>query len=124
MPFTHMARIAAAARRARVGDADPAPVETLAVPGGQHSWLYEDPAYRAAVARFLAISLDGPLKPDAAAAVAAATHTERIPAAEERLSAVDTMPGGFRTLVQVALPGATRRPDLEALATADEPGLG
>ncbi len=124
VPFAHLARVAAAARRARVGEPDAKPVETLVVPGGQHSWLYEDPTYRAEVARFLAVALDGPLAPDAAAAAAAATHAERIPAAEERLSAVDTMPGGFRTLAQVALPGATRIPDLDSLATADEPGLG
>jgi pimeloyl-ACP methyl ester carboxylesterase len=124
VPFSHLARVAAAARRGRVGETTSMPVETLVVPGGQHSWLYEDPAYRAGVARFLAEALGGPLEPDEAAVVAAATHAERIPAAEERLSAVDTMPGGFRTLVQVALPGATRTPDLEALATADEPGLG
>ncbi len=124
VPFQHLARVAAAARRARVGDPEAEPIETLVVPGGQHSWLYEDPTYRAEVARFLAVALDGPLAPDAAAAAAAATHAVRIPAAEERLSAVDTMPGGFRTLAQVALPGATRVPDLDSLATADEPGLG
>jgi pimeloyl-ACP methyl ester carboxylesterase len=124
VPFSHLARVAAAARRGRVGEISSMPVETLVVPGGQHSWLYEDPAYRAGVARFLAETLGGPLAPDEAAAVAATTHAERIPAAEERLSAVYTMPGGFRTLAQVALPGATRTPDLESLATADEPGLG
>jgi uncharacterized protein len=124
VPFSHMARLAAAARRARAADPAAEPVETMVVPGGQHSWLYEDAAYRAGVARFLAAALDGPLDPDEAAAIAAATPAQRIPAAEERLSAVDTMPGGFRTLAQVALPGATRIPDLEALASADEPGLG
>ena len=101
-----------------------AQVETLIVPGGQHSWLYENATYRAEVARFLAAALGGPLAPLHAASLAAATQAVRVPAAEERLSAVDTMPGGFRTLVQVALPGATKRVDVEALATADEPGLG
>jgi hypothetical protein len=96
----------------------------LIVPGGGHSWLYEDARYRAEVARFLATGLDGPLAPLHAASLAAATQAERVPAAEERLSAVDTVPGGLRTLVEVALPGATRRIDVEALATADEPGLG
>jgi uncharacterized protein len=124
VPLTHMDRLAAAARRARAADPDAAPVETLVVPDGEHSWLYEDAAYRATVARFLATSLDSPLRPDEAAAVAAATHVERVPAAEERLSAVDTVPGGFRTLVEVALPGATKPLDLDALAAADEPGLG
>ena len=124
VPFAHMGRLAVAARRARATDPAAAPVETMVVPGGEHSWLYEDATYRAGVARFLAAALDGPLAPDQAAAIAAATPAQRIPAAEERLSAVDTMPGGFRSLAQVALPGATRIPDLEALATADEPGLG
>jgi pimeloyl-ACP methyl ester carboxylesterase len=124
VPITHLVRLAAAARRARAGDASAGSVETLIVPGGQHSWLYEDARYRAEVARFLSTALDGPLTPLHAASLAAATEALRVPAAEERLSAVDTMPGGFRTLIDVALPGATKRVDLDALATADEPGLG
>ena len=124
VPVAHLSRLAAAARRARAGDPEAAPVETLVIPGGQHSWLYEVAAYRAEVARFLSAAFDGPLTPLHAASLAAATQAERVPAAEERLSAVDTMPGGFRTLVRVALPGATKRVDIEALATADEPGLG
>ena len=123
VPIGHLDRLAAAARSSRLADPDARPVETLVIPGGQHSWLYEVAGYRAAVARFLADALDGPLSPDEAAAVAAATVVERVPAAEERLSVVDTMPGGFRSLAQVALPGATRIPE-PPLATADEPGLG
>ena len=80
--------------------------------------------YRAEVARFLAAHLEGSLAPLHAASLAAATPAERVPAAEERLSAVDTLPGGFRTLVKVALPGATKRVEIESLTTADEPGLG
>jgi alpha-beta hydrolase superfamily lysophospholipase len=124
VPVGHLSRLAAAARRARVGDLDPAPVETLVIAGGQHSWLYEDARYRAEVARFLAAHLEGSLAPLHAASLAAATPAERVPAAEERLSAVDTLPGGFRTLVKVALPGATKRVEIETLTTADEPGLG
>ena len=72
VPFGHMGRLAGAARSSRgTGDA---PVETLAIAGGQHSWLYEEPAYRAAVARFLTTALGGPLDPDEAARLAAATH--------------------------------------------------
>ena len=109
-----------------------APVETLAIVGGQHSWLYEEPAYRAAVARFLTTALGGPLDPDEAARLAAATQAERIPDAEARFAAVDATPGGFRTLAQVAMPGATRVPAPDVAGNrepgvppaAEEPGLG
>jgi pimeloyl-ACP methyl ester carboxylesterase len=127
VPFGHLGRLAAAARRARVADPHAAPVETLVVDGGQHSWLYEDAAYRSAVARFLTVALGGPLTPDEAAAIAGARHTERIPDADQRFAAVEATPGGFRGLARVALPGATNRPpDATATvaATADEPGLG
>ncbi len=121
VPFAHMGRLAAAARASRAGS-DSAVVETLAVPGGQHSWLYEDPAYRSAVARFLTTALGGPLEPDEAARIAAATPSERIPDGEHRFTAVAATPGGFRTLAHVALPGATRAPAADV--AADEPGLG
>jgi alpha-beta hydrolase superfamily lysophospholipase len=125
VPFSHLRRLAVAARRARAGDPEAGRVETLVVAGGQHSWLYEDAGYRAAVARFLATALGGPLAPDEAAAVAAATYTQRIPDAEQQFAAVDATPSGFRGLAQVALRGATRLPDGVAAATAaDEPGLG
>lgn len=130
VPVSHLGRLARAARNARarrpVG-ASPttAQVETLVVPGGQHSWLYEDPTYRATVARFLARSLGGPLAPDEAAAVAEATPAQRIPDGETRFTAVSETPGGFRTLAQVAAPGATRVPvGREGGADAEEPGLG
>ena len=42
-----------------------------------HSWLYEFPAYRAAIGRFLATVFGGPLDPDEAARVAAAIDTPR-----------------------------------------------
>lgn len=130
VPFGHMGRLAAAARSSR-GPGD-AVVETLAMAGGQHSWLYEEPAYRAAVAAFLTTALGGPLEPDEAARLAAATPAERIPDGETRFAAVAAAPGGFRTLAQVALPGATRQPATGISATldpgvppaADEPGLG
>jgi len=125
VPPMHMARLAAAARRARADDPAAAPVETLTVPAGQHSWLYEDPTYRARVARFLTMSLRGPLEPDQAGEIAAATRAERIPEGETPFTALDATPSGFRGLAQVALPGATRVPDvLAAPPTADEPGLG
>jgi fermentation-respiration switch protein FrsA (DUF1100 family) len=124
VPPSHVARLAAAARRARADVADARPVETMVVPGGQHSWLYEDAMYRAEVARFLTVSLGGPLTPDEAAATAAATPAVRVPALEDRFSAVDANPSGLRALAQVALPGATRVPERESLAAAEEPGLG
>jgi pimeloyl-ACP methyl ester carboxylesterase len=108
MPVSHLHRLADAARRTRAGDASAAPVETLVVEGGQHSWLYEDPGYRRTVARMLSRALGGPLEPDAAGEIAAATQTERIPDAETRFAAVAASPDGLRTLAGVALPGATR----------------
>jgi alpha-beta hydrolase superfamily lysophospholipase len=110
VPPSHLERLAAAARAARVDEPSAAPVETLVVPGGQHSWLYEDPRYRRAVAGFLARSLDGPLDPATAADNAAAADCQRIPDGEARFDAVTETKGGFRTLAGVALPGATRPP--------------
>lgn len=127
VPFSHLGRLAAAARRARAGDPEAAPVETLVVDGGHHSWLYEDAGYRSTVARFLARTLGGPLPPDEAAAIAAATHVERLLDAEAQFAAVDATPGGFRGLARVALPGATTRlpeSSTDVPVTADEPGLG
>ena len=59
------ARLAAAARSARTELGErAAPVETLVIPGGQHSWMYEFPAYREAIARFLAAGASaGPSRP-------------------------------------------------------------
>jgi alpha-beta hydrolase superfamily lysophospholipase len=114
VPVGDLARLALAARKARAGDPGAAPVETLIVAGGQHSWLYEDAGYRRAVARMLTIACGGPLDPDAAGEIAAATHVERIPDAETRFAAVEATPGGLRTLAQVALPGATRPRPIEA----------
>ena len=110
VPHQHLDRLVAAARAARTTDIAPAPVETVVVAGGQHSWLYEDAGYRRAVAAFLARALGGPLAPDEAGGVAAATPAERIPDGEARFGAVQETPGGFRTLASVALPGATRVP--------------
>ena len=112
MPVSHLERLADAVRAARDGDADAAPLETVVVAGGEHSWLYEDPAYRRAVARMLTVACGGPLDPDTAGDIAAATPAERIPDAETRFAAMEETYGGVRTLAQVALPGATRnRPD-------------
>jgi len=123
VPVGHLRRLAEAARRTRT--ADDAPVETVVLAGGQHSWLYEDPIYRTTVARFLTIALGGPLTPDEAAAAAAAAPAERIPDGESRFAAVAETPGGFRTLAQVALPGATqatRAGQVAPAAIASRPG--
>lgn len=122
VPAKHMARLAAAARAARVGSDPEVPVASVVVNGGQHSWLYEDAGYREAVARFLAAALDGPRPPAEAGRVAAATLAERLPDREVRFAAVAATPGGFRSLAGVARPGATRRPDEADPATAAEPG--
>ena len=128
VPATHMGRLAAAARAGRATSdsgalADSEPVETLIVPDGQHSWLYEFPEYRRAVTSFVARAFDGPMEPAAAGELAAATAAERIPDAEGRFAAIEDQPGGFRTLVQVALPGATRPlpGSIASLALEDEP---
>jgi pimeloyl-ACP methyl ester carboxylesterase len=123
VPMSHLDRLASAARAARADDPAAAPVETLVVDAGQHSWLYEDAGYRRAVAGFLARALGGPFDPQTAADLAAAIPAERIPEGEGRFAAVEQTPGGLRTLAQVALPGATRppRPDRDATAPAGVP---
>ncbi|MEA2608720.1 MAG: uncharacterized protein QOJ75_963 [Chloroflexota bacterium] len=108
VPWGHLARLARAARASRDLEPGAAPVETLTIAGGQHSWLYEDPIYRRAVARFLAEAFGGPLDPETAGDLAAATIVERIPDGEARFGAIAESPGGLRSLGGVALPGATR----------------
>ncbi|MEO5965564.1 MAG: hypothetical protein ABIR11_08870, partial [Candidatus Limnocylindrales bacterium] len=97
VPVTDLARLAAARRAARPA----ALTETLVVEGGRHSWLYEFPAYRAAIGRFLTRTLGGSLTPDAAAAIARAVPAIR-PPDPERLTALDEEPGGLRSLSRVA----------------------
>jgi hypothetical protein len=126
VPPAHMDRLAAAVRAARGADLagrDVAPVETHLVPGGQHSWLYESPGYRRAVASFIARAFAGPMEASAAGELAAATQADRIPDAEGRFGAVEDTPGGFRTLAQVALPGATRPVATPATPLGDEPAI-
>jgi pimeloyl-ACP methyl ester carboxylesterase len=123
VPMSHLERLASAARAARADDPTAAPVETLIVDAGQHSWLYEDTGYRRTVASFLARALGGPFDPQTSADLAAAIPAERIPEGEGSFAAVEETPGGLRTLAQVALPGATRppRPDRDATAPAGVP---
>jgi hypothetical protein len=70
------------------------------------------------VAGFLTRALGGPFDPATAADLAAATAAERIPEAEAGFGTVEELPGGLRTLAQVALPGATRSPHVDRDAAA------
>ena len=106
VPVTDLDRLAAARRAAR----PLAVTETIVVPGGRHSWLYEFPAYRAAIGRFLAASLGGPLPPDEAAAIAEAVDARRLPD-PERLTTLDEEPGGLRSLTRLVRRHETRAPD-------------
>jgi dienelactone hydrolase len=109
VPVSHLVRLAAAVRKARLGDPAAATLETLIVAGGEHSWLYEDAGYRRTVARMLSRALGGPFDPEVAGEIAAATRAERLPEGEGKFAAMEDVHGGLRTLVRVALPGATRR---------------
>jgi dienelactone hydrolase len=109
VPVGHLSRLEKAAAKARADDPEAGQVQALIIPGGQHSWLYEYPAYRGTVARFFADALDGPLDPDAAEAVARAMNARRLPQREHPFSAIDEEPGGFRTLVRaIRQAGASR----------------
>ena len=96
LPVSNLARLAAARRAARPD----AVTETLIIDGGGHSWLYEFPAFRATVARFLAASLGGPLDPSAAASIAATVPAVR-PPDDDRLTALDDEPGGARSIARL-----------------------
>ncbi len=99
VPIVHLERLLRAAARAGRS------VESLVIPDGRHSWLYEFEAYRRAVAGFLAAALGGPYSPTEAADHAAAVPAARIPTREVPFQAIEGEPGGFRTLAGVALPG-------------------
>jgi alpha-beta hydrolase superfamily lysophospholipase len=120
VPVGHLGRLADAVRAARRNNPEAAPVETMVVPGGQHSWLYEVPEYRRAVARMLTVACGGPFDPDEAGDIAARTPVERIPDAETRFAAMEEVYSGLRTLAQVALPGATRLRPIEVPATSPD----
>ncbi len=102
VPPANVLRLARAARRARevarrAGRTVPH-ARLVVVHGGRHSWLYEDPGYRAEVARYLATVLGGPLDPEAAAAAARAVPAARLPDGVTGFSAIEDEPGGFRSL--------------------------
>lgn len=113
VPLAHLRRLERLARESREGVQDAAPIETLVIEGGRHSWLYEFPAYRRAVARFLAESLGGPLSPDEAAKAAGRVNALRLADGEKPLSAIAAEPGGFRSLVGVLSRSLARHRGLE-----------
>jgi alpha-beta hydrolase superfamily lysophospholipase len=98
VPFAHLGRLA------RITAAAGHPAETLEIEGGQHSWLYEFPAYRRTVAGFLARVLGGPLAPDEAAARAEAVDARRLPDTVRPPTQIELEPGGFRSLVRRGSP--------------------
>lgn len=77
VPYGHLERLLAAGRSARLANPDATPIESLSIPDGRHSWLYEFPAYRGAIGRFLATALGGPMSPDEAALVAEGIDARR-----------------------------------------------
>ncbi|TAK01750.1 MAG: alpha/beta fold hydrolase [Chloroflexota bacterium] len=116
VPVAHLERLASACRSSRVASAAAAtdaevsaPIETLVIPGGQHSWLYEHPVYREAVARFLATALDGPLEAETAARIAVAVDARRPADDERRFAAL-----GERTFGALEGAGIRARNDLDA----------
>jgi alpha-beta hydrolase superfamily lysophospholipase len=121
VPLAHLDRLARAARRARLNHPTAGPVEALAIAGGQHSWLYELPAYRRAIGRFLATALGGPLDPATAGDIAAGVPATRLPDLDGPFGAVAAEPGGLRSLAGVAVPGAIRALPDEEPALPDEP---
>jgi alpha-beta hydrolase superfamily lysophospholipase len=100
------------ARLLRVATGAGRPVESLVIEGGRHSWLYEFPAYRRAVAAFLAGALGGPFDPDEAADRAAEVEARRLPDGEAPFEAVAAEPGGFRSLAGIAARATPRRPTI------------
>jgi alpha-beta hydrolase superfamily lysophospholipase len=116
VPVSDVDRLAGARRAARPD----AVTQTVVVPGGRHSWLYEFPAYRAAIARFLAASLGGPLAPEQAAAIAEAVPAVRLPD-PERLTTLDEQPGGLRSLVQLVRRAESRPVTVDAAPPVPPP---
>jgi pimeloyl-ACP methyl ester carboxylesterase len=116
VPVNDAARLARVARRARQRRARdeggrPASLRLLLLDGGNHSWLYERADFRAAIARFLAAALGGPLSPDEAAAAAVATNAQRLPDPARGFSAIEDEPGGLRTIVSALRHPAPPRTD-------------
>ena len=103
VPVAHLRRLL------HVATAAGRPVESLVIEGGRHSWLYEFPAYRRAVAAFLAQALGGPFDAEEAADRAESARAQRLSDGEAPLGAVAAEPGGFRSLAGIAVPGGVAR---------------
>jgi uncharacterized protein len=111
VPFSHLAALENAAQKARESEPGAPDVEVLAIPGGEHSWLYEFAAYRGAVARFLTEAFDGPFSLDVAEAIARATPATRLPQREHPFSSIKPEEGGLETLVKaIRMAGGSRIP--------------
>lgn len=119
VPVGHVRTLEDAVEHARDDEPDAGPVEVLVIPGGQHSWLYEFSAYRAAVGRFLTAALGGPLDPAEAEALARATPASRMPQREHPFSAIEAEPGGVRTLVRAIRMAGSGRPEVDAGESVD-----
>lgn len=100
VPFGHLATLEDAAQRAREVEPSAPDVEVLAIPRGEHSWLYEFASYRGAVARFLTEAFGGPLEPDEAERIARATPATRLPQREHPFSAIEPKQSGLKTLAK------------------------
>jgi fermentation-respiration switch protein FrsA (DUF1100 family) len=99
VPVSHFERLVAAARSGR--PATDSSIETLVLPDGHHSWLYELEPFRRTMAAFLSRAMGGPLEPREAADRAAAVVARRLAEPEEEFSAVDASPRGYRQLIQL-----------------------
>lgn len=127
VPFSHLATLENAAQKARESEPGAPDVEVLAIPGGEHSWLYEFAQYRGTVARFLTEAFDGPLTLDVAEAIARATPATRLPQREHPFSSIKPDEGGLKTLAKaIRMAGASRIeqvPASEPAETAARPEL-
>lgn len=124
VPFSHLARLEDAAQGAREATPAAPDVQVLAIPGGEHSWLYEFASYRGTVARFLTEAFGGPLEPAEAERIARATPATRLPQREHPFSAIEPERSGISMLVQAIKAAGNNRRDGadEPPATAAEPG--
>ena len=113
VPPSHFNRLVRAARAAG------REVESLVIVGGQHSWLYEFPEYRRAVASFLTRTLGGPFEPDVAADLAAAVPATRFNEAETPFGALEDEPGGLRSMAAIVRPQRKAGPAAASAADAD-----